>query len=55
MKNERLIKLLDFLDKEPNDPFLLYAVANITGGAVTQLFSLRIVSMLEMIVPKSSS
>ena len=28
MKNERLIKLLEFLEKEPNDPFLLYAVAN---------------------------
>ena len=28
MKNERLNKLLSFLEKEPNDPFLLYAVAN---------------------------
>ena len=28
MKNERLTKLLEFLEKEPNDPFLLYAVAN---------------------------
>ncbi len=28
MKNERLKKLLEYLEKEPNDTFLLYAVAN---------------------------
>lgn len=28
MKNERLNKLLNFLEKEPDDPFLIYAVAN---------------------------
>ena len=28
MKNERLKKLLEYLEEEPNDPFLLYAVAN---------------------------
>ncbi len=28
MKNTRLQELLNFLGKEPNDPFLIYAVAN---------------------------
>lgn len=41
MQNTRLIKLLEFLESDPNDPFVLYAIATEynTSGEVEQAFA----------------
>ncbi len=41
MQNNRLLRLLEFLDNDPNDPFILYALAteyNVQGNIEKALF-----------------